>query len=112
MASRSYLAKWRGILHGDDLHHYMRCTVMLNALADIRPLLLYSWCEMLHPPLIPQLSQVAFGIDLHCEEEAIDLLRWVDFLHSVYSTGECMSTPIEWRNAWIARSRVVHRYTK
>ena len=53
-----------------------------------------------------------FGLDLASHEEAADLLLWIDFLHSLYSGGLAPGTTAEqWRRAWIARQRVVNRYS-
>ena len=96
----------------DRLDHYLCCPVMLAALQSIRPLLFWSWLPVGHPPIKPLAPVRALGLDLGSLEEASDLLLWIDFLHSLYSSGASIgSTVSQWRSAWIARQRVVNRFS-
>ena len=102
---------WCGCTCSDDLRHYLVCAVMLNALSRIRPLLRFSWAFFSPPPLLPSFSPRAFGLQLSCKEEAIDVLLWMDFLHFMYSNAKIMPiSPNEWEKAWKARARVINRY--
>ena len=110
MANR---CQWCGLLLGDDLAHYTRCSVMLAALQQIRPFLYWSWVPEGHAPCVPNASLRSFGLDLGSIEEATDLLLWIDFLHSLYSGGTAPAPTVEqWRRAWVARQRVVNRFWK
>ena len=103
--------RWCGLAQSDRLDHYASCSSMLSALQIIRPLLFWSCVPTGHPPLRPQAPLRMFGLDLSCYEEATDLVMWLDFLHSLYSSGlQPGRTAEQWKAAWGARQRVVHRY--
>ena len=103
---------WCRIDGGDSLLHLLTCGVMLQAMAQIRPLLRMSWATEVEPPCVPQLCPPALGLDLVCIEQGEDLLLWHDFLHSVYNDRHSHSIHGQrWRQAFAARSRVVNRFS-
>ena len=103
---------WCGVVNGDSIHHLLVCGIMLEALAAIRPLLRMSWLLDGHPPLLPSIAPAAVGLDLVCTAQGEDLLRWHDFIHTVYNDACKVHDDIHsWRQAWNARSRAVHRYS-
>ena len=100
---------WCGVVFGDTLEHYSICLPMLHAMTTIRPLLRMSWCRLVPPIFV--LGMRAFGVDLSCTEEAVDLLEWFDFMHNAYTSSSPLGCDLDdWHRAWKARQRILHRY--
>ena len=60
---------------------------------------------------MPVLGVRAFGIDLSCIEEGVEVLAWLDFLHHAYSLSSPLgSEHANWASAWKARQRVLNRF--
>ena len=104
---------WCEIPHGDRLDHLLVCGSMLAAMAELAPDLHTAWSRNCHPPFPPQSPAVAFGLDVPSVDVGIELAKWHDLLHSVYSSKHLQpQTVAHWRLYWVARGRVLHRYTK
>ena len=102
--------KWCGVVEGDCIGHYLKCSLMLSAMHRICPILVELWVECLHPPLLPKLKPSAFCIGVQSVAWASMVITWHDLLHHCYNISTYRWLDAEhWFKAFGARRRVWHR---
>ena len=101
--------KWCGLVGNGHLSHYLSCSVMLNMLQEVSPLLFETWVGFPHPPFVPMLTPECLGFMVPAGKLTATIIGHA-VLHTLYSAAKHY-TVHSFKNAIKARLCVITRHS-